>query len=190
MPGWLSAATVAASRWKRCRKLASLEYCSASTLMATGISSRGWVERYTTPIAPRPSSASIGYFPSCVVATSGSSVCRRDPGKLSERALVEYAQSEIEGDAPVGLVHDLADLQVAGEAAQHVCVLAAQPLLLGQPSDGVADRVLGVLHQVGPERRHRVVPPGVALGLKGPGRRDEVVAPWAHMAALDHSKSE
>src|SRR4029077_507611 len=190
MPGWLSAATVAASRWKRWRKLASLEYCSASTLMATRLSSRGWVERYTTPMAPRPSSASIGYFPSCVVATSGSSVCRRDPGKLSERALVEHAQSQVEGNAPVGLVHDLADPQVAGEAAQDVRVLPAQPLLLGQPSDRVPDRVLGVLHQVGPKRRHRVVPLGVALWLQGRGGGDEVVAPRAHVAALDHSKSE
>src|SRR6202171_883388 len=67
MPGWFRAATVAASRWKRCRKLVSLEYCSARTLIATGISSRGCVDRYTTPQAPRPSSASIGYGPSCVV---------------------------------------------------------------------------------------------------------------------------
>src|SRR4029077_11841265 len=71
MPGWLRAATVAASRWNRCRKLASLEYCSARTLMATGISRRGCVDRYTTPMAPRPSSASIGYLPSCVVLTRG-----------------------------------------------------------------------------------------------------------------------
>src|SRR5665213_481571 len=71
MPGWLRAATVAASRWKRWRKLASVEYCSASTLMATGISRRGCVDRYTTPMAPRPSSASIGYLPSCVVLTLG-----------------------------------------------------------------------------------------------------------------------
>src|SRR5229473_7576226 len=67
MPGWLREATVAASRWNRWRKLVSLEYCSASTLIATGMSRRGWVERYTTPMAPRPSSASIGYRPSCVV---------------------------------------------------------------------------------------------------------------------------
>src|ERR1700693_4262138 len=142
MPGWLSAATVAASRWKRWRKLASLEYCSASTLIATGISSRGWVDRYTTPMAPRPSSASIGYFPSCVVATSGWRVCRRDPGLPSEQALVEHAQGQVKGHAPVRLVHDLADPQVAGEAAQDVRVLAAQTFLLGQPSDRVPDRVL------------------------------------------------
>src|SRR5467141_1438371 len=71
MPGWLSEATVAASLWNRWRKLVSLEYCSASTLIATGMSRRGWVERYTTPMAPRPSSASIGYRPSCVVVTFG-----------------------------------------------------------------------------------------------------------------------
>src|ERR1043166_869852 len=37
-----------------------------------------WVARETPPIAPRPSSASIGYRPSCVVLTLGSmglSVC-------------------------------------------------------------------------------------------------------------------
>src|ERR1700704_3973369 len=71
MPGWFRAATVAASRWNLWRKLASLEYCSASTLIATGISRRGCVDRYTTPMAPRPSSASIGYLPSCVVLTLG-----------------------------------------------------------------------------------------------------------------------
>src|SRR5450759_317024 len=112
MPGWLRAATVAASLWNLWRKLASVEYCSASTLMATGISRRGCVDRYTTPMAPRPSSASIGYLPSCVVLTLGlargqyaarcgaSLSIRADPGRPRGRStapnpaapLLEYAE--------------------------------------------------------------------------------------------------
>src|ERR1700704_4536073 len=129
MPGWLRAATVAASRWNRWRKLTSLENCSASTLMATGMSRRGCVERYTTPMAPRPSSASIGYRPSCVVLTFGSGetqyarrcgAFRPVWGYIERRpsALAEDAQRHVERDAEVGLVDDLADPQVPGLAAQ------------------------------------------------------------------------
>src|ERR1700693_5825888 len=108
MPGWLSAATVAASRWNLWRKLASLEYCSASTLIATGISRRGCVDRYTTPMAPRPSSASIGYLPSCVVLTLGlvssqyAARCRDslstsfDQGAEPDLYLLEDAQGHVE----------------------------------------------------------------------------------------------
>src|SRR5438132_4867070 len=104
--------------------------------------------------------------------------------------LAEYAQRQIERDAPVGLVDDLADPQVPGEAAQDVGVLAAQLLLPREPADGVPNGVLGVLHQVGPQRRDRVVAAGVALWLKRLRRGDEVVAPRAHVAALDHSEPE
>src|SRR4029077_9365328 len=123
MPGWLRAPPVAASRWNLWRKLASLEYCSASTLMATGISRRGCVDRYTTPMAPRPSSASIGYLPSCVVLPRGlvrsqyAARCRASLSAGSEddpenrSSLLEDAQGHIEGNAEVRLVHDLADAQ-------------------------------------------------------------------------------
>src|SRR3979490_554814 len=132
MPGWLRAAPVAAARWNRWRKLASLEYCSASTLMATGISRRGCVDRYTTPMAPRPSSASIGYLPSCVVLTLGlvssqyAARCRGSLNASSERDpepgvyLLEDAQGHVEGNPEVRLVHDLADAEVAGQAAEDV----------------------------------------------------------------------
>src|SRR5579864_4133851 len=141
MPGWLRAATVAASRWNLCLKAGSWEYWSDSTLIATGISRRGWVERYTTPIAPRPSSASIGYRPSCVVltlASMGMSVCPTGPGP----GLAEDAQRQVERHSPVRLVDDLADPQVPRQAAEDVRVLAAQPMVGLQPLDGVAHRVV------------------------------------------------
>src|SRR5690242_5512195 len=139
-------------------------------------------------MAPRPSSASIGYFPSCAVATSARQVCRRDrplPPLLAS-PLDENPQGQVERNAPVGLVDDLADLQVAGEAAKDVRVLAAELLLLGQPADRVPDRVLRALHQVRTQRRDRVVPPTIALRLESARWCDEVVAPWAHVSTLDH----
>src|SRR6267143_6395218 len=115
MPGWLRAATVAASRWNLCRKLTSLEYCSASTLMATGMSSRGWVDRYPTPMAPRPSSASIGYRPSWVVLKGVRPVCPRAPGipanyehVVGGRPLAEDGERHVDRNPEDGLVDDLA----------------------------------------------------------------------------------
>src|SRR6266446_1822906 len=189
MPGWLSEATVAASRWNRWRKLVSLEYCSARTLIATGMSRRGWVDRYTTPMAPRPSSASIGYRPSCVVLTFGSGGTQY-AGRCPAPDLVEDAQRQVEGDPEIGLVHDLADPQVARQAAQDVGVLGAQGVVRLQPGDGVADRVAGVFHQVRAERAHRVVAGCIAAWLQGLGRRQEVIAPRPQPAALHHSKPE
>src|SRR5450759_205447 len=169
MPGWLRAATVAASRWNLWRKLASLEYCSASTLMATGISRRGCVERYTTPMAPRPSSASIGYLPSCVVLTLGlvrsqyAAQCRDGLSASSDQGpepvvyLLEDAQGHIKGNPEVRLVHDLADAEVAGQAAEDVGVLAAEAMVLSEPGDRVADRVARVLHQVRAQCAHGVI---------------------------------
>src|SRR4029077_7705376 len=189
MPGWLRAATVAASRWKRWRKLVSDEYCSASTLIATGMSRRGWVERYTTPMAPRPSSASIGYRPSCVVLTLSLEETQY-AGRCPAPELVEDAQRQVERHAKVGLVHDLADPKVAGQAAQDVSVLPAQRMVGLEPGDGVANGVAGVLHEVGSERTDRVVAGGVAPGLQGLRRREEVIAPWPQPAAFHHSKPE
>jgi len=40
--------------------------------------------------------------------------------------LVEDAQRQVEGDPEIGLVDDLADPEIAGQAAQDVRVLAAQ----------------------------------------------------------------
>src|SRR4029077_9112706 len=167
MPGWLRAATVAASRWNLCLKAGSWEYWSDSTLIATGISRRGWVERYTTPIAPRPSSASIGYRPSCVVltfASMGMSVCGSGPAR--QLPLAEDAQRQVEAHSPVRLVDDLADPQVAGEAAEDVRVLGAQTVVGLQPVDGVAHRVACVLHQVRSQRADRVVARSVASRLE------------------------
>src|SRR5260370_2209460 len=199
MPGWLSDATVAASRWNRWRKLVSLEYCSARTLIAAGVSRRGWVERYTTPMAPRPSSASIGYRASCVVVTvsGGNAVCGTAPVKLPNKgwravapALAEDAQRQVKRDPEVGLVDNLADPQIARQAAQDVGILATQRVVRSQPGNRVADRVAGVLHEVGAERAYRVVPGGVASRLQSLGRRLEVIAPWPQPAAFHHSKSE
>src|SRR5690349_7109899 len=190
MPGWLRAVTVAASRWNRCRKAGSCEYWSDSTLIATGISRRGWVERYTTPIAPRPSSASIGYRPSCVVltfASMGMSVWGSGPAR--QLPLAEDAQRQIEAHSPVRLVDDLADPQVAREAAQDVGVLSAQPAVRLQPIDGVAHGVAGVLHQVRTERADRVVARSIAPRLERRRWSLEVIAPGAWRAALDHSKA-
>src|SRR5712692_5669737 len=200
MPGWLREATVAASRWNRWRKLVSLEYCSARTLIATGMSRRGWVERYTTPMAPRPSSASIGYRPSCVVVTLGSGGSQyagryppNPPIRGGERllpVLAEDAQRQVERDPEVGLVDDLADPQIAGQAAQDVGILPAQGVVRPQPGNGVANGVAGVLHEVGAERAYSVVPGGVALRLQRLGRRMKVIAPRSQPAAFQHSKSE
>src|SRR5579864_1151027 len=202
MPGWLRAATVAASRWNLCLKAGSWEYWSDSTLIATGISRRGWVERYTTPIAPRPSSASIGYRPSCVVLTfcsMGLSVCRTVRGippvlglqaHGAVRPLGEDRQGQVERDPEVRLVHDLADPEVAGEAAEDVCVLPAQPVVGPQPGDGVPHGVACVLHQVRTKGGDGVVARRVAAGLQGRRRGHEVVAPGPQRAALDHSKPE
>src|SRR2546426_152927 len=210
MPGWFRAATVAASRWKRWRKLGSLEYWSERTLIATGISRRGWGERYTTPIAPRPSSASIGERPNCVVLTFGSmglSVCPTEPRFPSPlagegdpacaaspvgwgRGLGKDAQRQIERHAPVRLVDDLTDVQVPGEAAEDVRVLAAQPVVPDQPLDREPHRVAGILHEVGPQRAHRVITCCVAPWLEWRRRRHEVIAPGSWRPALDHSKPE
>src|SRR5216684_7021664 len=200
MPGWLREATVAASRWNRWRKLVSLEYCSARTLIATGMSRRGWVERYTTPMAPRPSSASIGYRPSCVVLTfdvEGTQYAGRYRAnspitgygqELS--ALAEDRERQVEGNPEVGLVHDLADPQVARQAAQDVGILPAERVVRPQPGDRVANGVAGVLHEVGAERANRVVAAGVAAWLQGLGRCEEVIAPRPQPAAFHHPKPE
>src|SRR6266849_4575576 len=151
-------------------------------------------------MAPRPSSASIGYRPSCVVlnfALGEAQYARRYPANqpLTGTAarlsgLAEDAQRQVERDPEVGLVHDLADAQVAGQAAQDVGVLAAQRMVFDEPGDGVADRVACVLFEVRTERTDRVVAGSVAPRLQGLGGRDEVIAPWAHPAAFHHPETE
>src|SRR5450759_1541363 len=202
MPGWLRAATVAASRWNLWRKLASVEYCSASTLMATGISRRGCVDRYTTPMAPRPSSASIGYLPSCVVLTLGlvrgqyAAQCRDSlsassgQGSTTGAYLLEDAQGHVEGNPEVRLVHDLADTEVARKAAQDVRVLAAQAMVCTKPGNRVAHGVLRVLHQVRTQCAHGVMAGRIAPRLERHRRCKKVVAPWPQGPALDHVEPE
>src|SRR5438552_1085260 len=104
--------------------------------------------------------------------------------------LAEDAQRQVERDSPVGLVDDLADPQVPGQAAQDVRVLAAQSVVGLQPIDGVTHRIARVLHQVGAKGANRVVSGGVAPRLERRGGSNEVVAPGAWRAALDHSKPE
>src|SRR3989449_11642965 len=160
-------------------------------------------------MAPRPSSASIGYRPSCVVLTFGSmgmEVCPTAPADPADCPLTpphpgpprqagrgsrlgKDAQRQIEGNAPVWLVDDLADPQVAGQAAQDVRVLAAQTMVRDQPLDGVADGVAGVLHEVGTQRRDGVIPRGVAARLERSGGRDGGIGPRTGGAGLYHPKT-
>src|SRR5260370_31526320 len=155
--------------------------------MATGMSRRGCVERYTTPMAPRPSSASIGYRPSWVVLNflpRGSQYARQyganspiTTAAEPRSGLVEDGERQVERHAEVGLVDDLADAQVPGQAAQDVGVLPAQRVVGLEPGDRVPHGVAGVLHEVRPERANRVVAGGVAPRLQRLGRGEEVVAP-------------
>src|SRR5207245_4304041 len=120
-------------------------------------------------------------------------VCPTAPGippAWASYRLGKDAQRQIEGDAPVRLVDDLADPQVPGEAAQDVGVLATQPVVGDQPFDGVPHRVAGVLHEVGSQRAHRVITGRIAAWLQGRRRRYKVVAPGPRRPALDHSKPE
>src|SRR5437762_2366578 len=86
-----------------------------------------------------------------------------------EVKLAEHAQRQIEGDSPVRLVDDLADAQVARQAAEDVSVLPAQAVVRGQPVDGVAHGVARVLHQVGAEGADRVVAGSIAAWLEWRG---------------------
>src|SRR6266851_5077814 len=151
-------------------------------------------------MAPRPSSASIGYRPSCVVlnfALGEAQYARRYPANqpLTGTAarlsgLAEDAQRQVERDPEVGLVHDLADPKVAGQAAQDVGVLAAQLVVRRQPRDRVADRIAGILHEVRAERANRVVAGGIAAWLQELGGCEEVIAPRPQPPAFHHSEPE
>src|SRR3989442_5478043 len=74
------------------------------------MSRRGWVDRYTTPMAPRPSSASIGYRPSCVVLTFGSGGTQY-AGRCPAPDLVEDAQRQVEGDPEIRSEEHTSELQ-------------------------------------------------------------------------------
>src|SRR2546425_3434518 len=123
-----------------------------------------------TEVAPRPPAD-----PADCPLTPPNPGPPRQAGRGSR--LGKDAQRQIEGNAPVWLVDDLADPQVAGQAAQDVRVLAAQTMVRDQPLDGVADGVAGVLHEVGTQRCDGVIPRGVAARLERSGGRDEVIAP-------------
>src|ERR1700687_2958787 len=153
-------------------------------------------------MAPRPSSASIGSRPSWGVLNlrtpvgqyAGRYAAFCPPEGRSSRWkrpwLAENAQRHIEGDAEVGLVDDLTDPEVAGQAAEDVGILAAQRVVCRQPQDRVPDRIAGVLHQIWAQGADRVVALGVAARLKRGCRSDEVVAPRPKRGAFDHPKSE
>ena len=59
MLGWLNPATVRASRSKRARRSRSRANASGSTLSATSRPSLGSSARYTSPMPPAPSVATI-----------------------------------------------------------------------------------------------------------------------------------
>src|ERR1700694_2017876 len=60
------------------------------------------------------------------------------PGPNLEAGLLhEDAEREVERNSEVGLVDDLADSQVSGQAAEDVRILSAQPMVGSQPRDGV-----------------------------------------------------
>jgi hypothetical protein len=66
MCGWLSAETILASVSKRALASGFTERSGDSTLIATSRPSRVSRARYTSPMPPAPSSATIEYGPSCV----------------------------------------------------------------------------------------------------------------------------
>ena len=113
-----------------------------------------------------------------------------DQGPETGGYLLEDAQGHIEGNPEVRLVHDLADAEVARQAAKDVGVLAAEAVIGGQSADRVAHGVLGVLHQVWAQGADRVVALLVAARLKGRSRGQEVVAPGPERGTFDHSKPE
>src|SRR5438093_6305058 len=68
MFGWLSCETVFASRSKRARISAVTIRCCGSSLIATSRERRGSRARYTSPMPPAPSHATISYGPIFVPA--------------------------------------------------------------------------------------------------------------------------
>src|SRR5262249_19645633 len=70
-------------------------------------------------------------------------------------------------DDPVRRVDDLADLQIDGDAAENIGLLAAEPALLDEVLDHVADRLLGVGEEIGAVRRGDVA--RAALECRGDG---------------------
>src|SRR3989442_14488013 len=98
----------------------------------------------------------------------GLSVCPTAPGvppAWASLLLRENAQRQVEGDPPVRVVDDLADMQVPGEAAEDVRVFPAQLVVGDQAVDGVPHRVAGGLHEVGSPGAHRVVAGRIAAWL-------------------------
>ena len=80
-----------------------------------------------------------------------------------EKSTGEDTARHVERHNPVRHIDDLADPQVAGRATQDVGLAAGEAVSLDQPVDHVANRVLGVLHQVGAVGRRGVV--ALAVGL-------------------------
>src|SRR5271168_3051704 len=74
---------VLASRSKRARKSAFLLRCAGSTLIAISRSNRVSRARYTSPMPPAPSGATISYGPSFVRGTRGMSGRDYNPRNLS-----------------------------------------------------------------------------------------------------------
>src|SRR5205823_2205842 len=139
-------------------------------------------------VTPTPAATSTRYRADARLRVGAHLRAGANPGRVTE--LYEDCQREVGRDAPVRLVDDLADLEVGGQAAEHVGVLARELLLAPKPADQVTDRVLCVLHQVRPQRGARVVAPAVELWLQRPRRRLEVVAPGLQALALDHAEAE
>src|SRR2546429_6263682 len=108
--------------------------------------SQAWPRK--SPTRPKSTDTSKGH-----PTTSRPTVEERNTvSDVRGRSGGEDAEREVGRHSPVGTVHDLTDLEVGGEAAEHVGVLRAQVMLMPQPADQVAHRILAVLHQVGPQR--------------------------------------
>src|SRR5262245_55696632 len=102
----------------------------------------------------------------------------------------KYTERQIERDAPVPRVDDLADAKVASFAAQDIGILAVQPLLAAEPDDHVAHSVLRVFHKIRPNRGGYEVALLVELGLDGAGCRVELEAPRSQAAAFHHVEAQ
>src|SRR4029077_7161249 len=77
---------------------------------------------------------------------------------------------------PVRRVDDLADLEVDRDAAEDIGLLAAEPALLDQVVDHVADRLLRVGEEIRPVRRRHVAGAALESGEDRPARPESRLA--------------
>src|SRR5215467_4790568 len=77
---------------------------------------------------------------------------------------------------PVRRVDDLADFQIDGDAAEDVRLFAAEPALLDEVLDHVADRLLGVGEEVGAVGRRDVARSALERRRNRPARAEARLA--------------